>query len=300
MNCKKIKKIELPALGFPNVNSYIVGNTLIDTGCGWLHRSIILDRIGKERIKNIIITHAHPDHCGGLSKLKKTTFASIFASEKEAKIIQGNELREYYGIEKLEILWKLGMRAFFQISPCVVDRILRNGDEIGMDGFTMKVLSMPGHTMGHICLFLENEKILFSGDLIIGEGNTWIGTPSGDVGCYLSSLQKLSELDIKIIYPGHGPVVRDAKKRIKECRDAILTREKLLLKLLRKERTVSELALLIYRKPYFWTHASIKANIIHLLQEGKIREEERNGKVFYAATSSEPSSTTTLQGEGSL
>lgn len=85
---------------------------------------------------------------------------------------------------------------------------LYDGDVISA-GATLHAIATPGHTAEHFC-FITDDRELFTGDTVLGEGTTVIFPPDGHMGSYLASLQKLIALEPRIIYPGHGPAREDA------------------------------------------------------------------------------------------
>ena len=72
-----------------------------------------------------------------------------------------------------------------------------------------------GHARDHLCFYLEEEKALFTGDVVLGAGTTVIGD-DGDLGDYLDSLRHLLQLDVAVIYPAHGPMIRNAREKIEQ------------------------------------------------------------------------------------
>lgn len=104
-------------------------------------------------------------------------------------------------------------------------------------------IATPGHAADHVCFLLDDA--CFAGDLILGEGSTIVPprAQGGSLADYMRSLEKLAELDLKVIYPGHGPVIDDPAAKIAEYVEHRAHRERRLVAALeRGER--SRMALL--------------------------------------------------------
>jgi glyoxylase-like metal-dependent hydrolase (beta-lactamase superfamily II) len=95
----------------------------------------------------------------------------------------------------------------------------RDGERIG----PFEAVATPGHSPDSVCLVYE--RVLFTGDTVLGEGSVFIAPGEGSLSAYLASLEKLLELDVDAICPGHGPVVHDAAAKLREYRDHRLERE---------------------------------------------------------------------------
>ena len=195
--------IFIPGRGFDS-NVYLIKgqkNTVIDTGSGF-DTGYILDELKKNidihDIDQIILTHEHVDHTGGAEHLrKKLDDVKILAHEEVARVLEE-------GIEPSALLFSLP-------SPKVdVDIKLKDGDRVKIGDDTYIVLHTPGHSKGSICLYCDEKKTLFSGDTIFAYGG--IGRydlPGGDFIELQKSIQRLSELDVKNLYPGHGYFIRE-------------------------------------------------------------------------------------------
>jgi glyoxylase-like metal-dependent hydrolase (beta-lactamase superfamily II) len=98
----------------------------------------------------------------------------------------------------------------------------------------------PGHAEDHVCFILDGA--CFSGDLILGEGSTFVPPDGGSLAAYLESLHRIAELDIELICPGHGPYVTDPAAKVHEYIEHRMDRErKLLAALERGERSRARL-----------------------------------------------------------
>ena len=110
-------------------------------------------------------------------------------------------------------------------SAATLDRVDGAGRPLGDDeviepgeGLRLWAIATPGHSADHLCYLLEPRRILFTGDLVLGEGSTMIVHPEGSVESYLASLARLAALRPSRLLPGHGPPVEDALARLEESR----------------------------------------------------------------------------------
>ncbi len=98
----------------------------------------------------------------------------------------------------------------------------------------------PGHAPDHFALIAG--KICFTGDAVLGEGSVFVSPEPGSLAGYLRGLERLRQLELDALCPGHGPVIWDARARLDHYIDHRLERERMLLRgLAEGRRTVSEL-----------------------------------------------------------
>jgi len=168
--------------------------TIIDTGTGLHHEEVakkIKSIINPLDIEQIILTHEHYDHCGGVRKIKDLTKAKITAHEKAADKIERGEsaFAALLGGEMPKI---------------PVDQIVVDGDIIQVGDEKCQILHTPGHTPGSICLYLPSSRSLFSGDTVFAYGSFGrYDFPGGSLTQLKKSIKRLSTLDIVNLYPGH-------------------------------------------------------------------------------------------------
>jgi len=149
-----------------------------------------------------------------------------------------------------------------------------------VDGHPIVAIHSPGHTRGHLCFWLPEQKILFSGDNVLGKGTTWIGPPDGNIRDYLRSLEQLEQLPIEKIAPGHGPWIDNPKERIAFIRQHRLEREAQILSLMKaqpsRQASIAALAEAIYQDtiPAFivpFAERTVEAHLQKLEEDGKVR-----------------------------
>jgi glyoxylase-like metal-dependent hydrolase (beta-lactamase superfamily II) len=90
-----------------------------------------------------------------------------------------------------------------------------------------EVVPTPGHAEDHVCFLLD--RVCFTGDLILGEGSTFVPPDGGSLTAYLDSLRRVQQLDLELLCPGHGPYVTDPAAKINEYIEHRLDRERKLL-----------------------------------------------------------------------
>jgi len=182
----------------PGTNTYLVGTgkrpILLDTGIGLDVYDPLLEKglsetKGANELQEIILTHVHQDHIGGVPNVKKR-FGELTVSKH---------------------IWPEKDQAYnFPLT------YIEDGAQIETDGVTLRAIHTPGHAKDHLCYYLEEEKALFTGDLVLGAGTTVVPEEGGGLIQYMASLRKLLELDLAVIYPAHGPAIRDPYKKLNE------------------------------------------------------------------------------------
>jgi glyoxylase-like metal-dependent hydrolase (beta-lactamase superfamily II) len=192
-NKETMLDIQTISVGPIETNCYIVSENdaaiVIDPGD---EAENILKEIGSKKVEAIILTHLHFDHITAAQELKKKTGAKIYCHKTDLKILDENLL-----------------------SKSDIDGFLNNelrimNDEIQNHNSCFKIhnsiLETPGHTPGGICLYLLEQKILFSGDTIFKGAIGAVHFRGGDFSAIEDSIEKklLTLPDDTHVYPGHG------------------------------------------------------------------------------------------------
>lgn len=199
---------------YTGTGTYIVGAensvAVIDPGPPMeTHGEALLQAIGDKTVSHILVTHTHMDHSPLSAWLQKKTGAPIYA-------FGAHGAGRKAGLDGEDV--EAGADKSFE-----PDRLLKDGDVISGDGWTLAVRHTPGHTANHVCFHLEEENTLFVGDHIMGWATTVISPPDGDMTQYLQSLRKVVELAPDKLVPTHGPWVDNPNRFVR----AIITHRRM-------------------------------------------------------------------------
>lgn len=220
---KNVQRLTAPnsgAMTGPGTNSYIVGDAatgylVIDPGPNDAAHIDRLWRATQGDIRMIVCTHSHADHSPGAAPLQ--------ALCKKAKP---------------PILGLSSAPTARSSARFAAERELLDGERLvlsgtGADGqkitHTLRAIHTPGHAANHVCLVLEEDGLLFSGDHILNGSTTVVDPPDGDMNAYLDSLDKLDAAceasGIDFILPAHGYVIGSARAAIAQLKAHRLKRE---------------------------------------------------------------------------
>jgi len=239
----------------PGTNTYLVGTgrrrLLLDPGQGMPGYLDVLERAmaesGCEEIQEIVLTHGHPDHIGGVAAVMER-----FGERPVSKLPwPGND--EHYG---------------FPLEP------IGEGSRVETEGATLRGLHTPGHAPDHLCFVLEEERAIFSGDNVLGVGTTVIPHESGSLTDYMASLRRLLLEEPGRIYPAHGPCIEDGPAKVREYLAHREEREAQIVAALASEpRSVPEIVARVYtdvpRVLHKAAELSVSSHLLKLEDEGR-------------------------------
>jgi glyoxylase-like metal-dependent hydrolase (beta-lactamase superfamily II) len=239
----------------PGTNTYLVGTgrrrILVDTGAGADAYPDVLARAmrraGCDGLQEILLTHAHVDHLGGVAQVQ-----ARWGPLRVSKLPDAED------------------------APDLGFAPLADGDVVRTEGATLRAVHTPGHATDHLCFVLEEEDALFSGDNVLGVGTTVIPSHGGDLLDYLRSLERMLALAPRRIYPAHGPLVEDGARKLREYIEHRDARERQILAALAEgDATIAAVVQRVYVDVPAVLHAaaghSVAAHLGKLEREGRVR-----------------------------
>lgn len=199
------------------------GLTIIDAGLQIAPSRIMaqLRKAGREPgdVKRILITHAHPDHVGGLPELKRLTGAEVICSELERPVTEGK-----VAIGMISPYKELLEARRIKPPPTVlkgtpVDRSVNEGDVLDEVLGGLHVLITPGHALGHITFWQPERRIAFCGDVMMNLAGLTLpfGPVTPDMDENRRSIRRVANLEPEVLLFGHGkPLTQDTTRRVRD------------------------------------------------------------------------------------
>jgi glyoxylase-like metal-dependent hydrolase (beta-lactamase superfamily II) len=247
--------IPIPKNPLKSLNCYILRSGertfVVDTGFNLMEcRQALMDSLDDLDVDlnntTVFITHMHADHAGLVSDLVREG-AQAICSREDADMINAGEAPFLmmdvfirtggFPAEELQNAVKKHPGLRYRAMEHVDFQIVNDGDTLTMGDYRFTCIKTPGHTRGHMCLYEEEKKILFSGDHVLASITPNISLWSDrfdPLQDYLASLDKIRSLDVELVLPGHRSLITDLKKRIDELKKHHELRANEVLEILRQ------------------------------------------------------------------
>jgi glyoxylase-like metal-dependent hydrolase (beta-lactamase superfamily II)/8-oxo-dGTP pyrophosphatase MutT (NUDIX family) len=215
---------------------------------------------GGRSVREIVLTHVHPDHVAGVNafnehlQAKHGARAPVAAHRQTAESLKGK---------------------------FPVDRFIEDEDMLKLAGDPMielRALHTPGHARGHLCFHDEANGVLISGDNVVGFGSVLIDPADGNMSDYLNSLRRMRALpNVTVLLPGHGPAVAQPYKKIDEYIARRLEREAKILEAVRAgASTPKEIVARVYTdvspKAHAMAERAVLAHLEKLIADGLVQQ----------------------------
>ena len=263
-NVKRLLAKNPSPFTYYGTGTYIIGReelAIIDPGpLVKTHIEKLLKIIKKASKVKLLITHTHADHSPAAMVIKENIECTTFGHGP-------------YKRKKFDTNFEEGHDLTFK-----PDVYLNDGDIVKGKDWTIRAIHTPGHTSNHMCYGLEENKILFTGDHVMGWATTVIVPPDGNMTFYLESLKKILNYKYEVFYPTHGGPIIKPKQFVKALIAHRLMRQtQITNELSKNETTIKEMVSKFYKTTdkRLWPAAekSILANLLSLKDKGVVIDE---------------------------
>lgn len=302
-------EVPLPSNPLKYTNSYLIVNEealLIDTGFNReVCYSAISSALNELGVKDVMVfcTHLHADHMGLAGRFSDL----ILMGKAEAKIVKEMMVTDDYWRDIFEFYVKNGfprelVEKMFSLHPGrnfwwnEKTDVLGVGKAVRVGDVELTAIDTPGHSPGHTCLYDETRKMLFSGDHVLVDitpNITWWPFLEDSLASYFQSLEKVENLDVNIVLPGHRRRWTDLKGRVNEIKEHHSIRLQEAYAALDRPKTAWEVAPsitwdLVYDRwedvhvvqKWFAIGETI-AHLEHLYKRGLVGKKEDGGVIKY-------------------
>jgi glyoxylase-like metal-dependent hydrolase (beta-lactamase superfamily II) len=270
---------------FPHSHCFVIDGdpaVLVDAGCGL---DLLAELTRMWRPEMLILSHSHPDHCAGAWMLESTRILSPVQRSESFWRFAEQSLR--FAGEEVAPLWVDFVAETMGIREVEADGHFENGTVFDLGTIRLECHHAPGHTEDHYVLFEPHHGIALTFDIDLTTFGPWYGHEESDIELFLSSIQRVIELEPRMVLSSHkGLVTDDIEGRLRRFAAVIEHREARLLELLEAPRSLHELVDLspIYgghpyaEKPLrYWEGQMISKHLERMARRGVVSAEHPNG-----------------------
>ncbi|WP_230088275.1 MBL fold metallo-hydrolase [Alicyclobacillus mali (ex Roth et al. 2021)] len=245
-------------LPYGTVNLYVIQDggeaVIVDGGATGTHLDLLVEGLramGVRRVQGLIATHYHVDHTAGVPHLRAR-------------------------LECVAFMHPMDVRAFDDKFPDVAGTFQKCPDLLRAGQRVVHVIHQPGHTHGHLHLWLPDARALFVGDHLVEAGSVWIGPPDGHMRDYYRALDAVMTSDAEVALPGHGPAILRPQLAAGRLRERRQMREEQILAILADgPKTLAELTAALYTdtdpKALPFARHTVMAHLERLEEQGAVR-----------------------------
>lgn len=244
----KLIRAPIPIKALKHINTYLIESNgekfLVDTGTP-TEETIKSLKAGLggmgldfNDIDGVIVTHMHIDHIGNAGLIEKEAGVEVYMGSKEFEFVRFFVLSQEESMKVISNLFEESgvpsnlVKVMLKKHPALSRRkhyefienikLLEDGDVIKVGSTKLRAIETPGHSPHHMCFLVEKAKLLFSGDHILFDITPNISFPiseNGDpLGDYIRSLDKVKDLDVDIVKPGHRDQLTSLRNRVMELK----------------------------------------------------------------------------------
>ena len=263
-------RLPLPWPGVPHCNAWALaaghGVVLVDTGMhepgsmAHLERALDQANLKVEHVRLIVCTHAHVDHCGQAPAIAARAGCDVWMHRNHAHHTDDDPeealkrrvvVAHQSGVPPDSVERWIERRrgqGTGQAGTLTVDRELAEGDTVSTDLGAWRVIETPGHAPSHICLYQPERRLLISGDHLLGRVSLYFDTgyTPDPVGEFLASLDKVEQLDARLVLAGHARPFTDVGGHVAGNRALVQERLEGVQEAVGEPRTAYEVARLVY------------------------------------------------------
>ncbi len=236
----------------------------------------------------IVLSHEHHDHASGVPLLLQYfPRAKVIATKATNALLKTQGTVRINPSELLEgILMGLIYRIVRAKQAIHVDHFVQGNEVIECGPRRFSVLLAPGHSPGQVLLYEPATSILFSSDLVLEKGSTWLGPPDSDYQAYQDSMDSIARLNPTIMLPAHGGPIRHPRERVEELLWFRRLREEQIVRTCgQAPQDAGDIAWRIYRERgigiMFAAKGMVELVLSHLVAVGRLRRIKKGRKVRY-------------------